>query len=108
MEIKTLIYSALFTTVLFCSVSLVFYFGDWFRLGFSLFSGIFVGILLAPELEPKKFKYGWLVQITAGAIAGVFVGLFFKLEVESIPYCSIIGGFVGWTAPGWLKHFPIA
>jgi presenilin-like A22 family membrane protease len=106
MNVKITLYSILIATVAFCGISLVFYFGDWSRLIFCALTGLFVGILLAPELEPKKFRNGWLLQISAGAIAGIFIGLFFRQESEFIIYCSILGGFIGWTAPKWIKHFP--
>jgi uncharacterized membrane protein YeaQ/YmgE (transglycosylase-associated protein family) len=107
MNYKLAIYSALFTTALFGGFSLIFYFGDWGRLAFVAFIGFFVGIMMAPEIEPKEFKFGWLLQISAGMVAGILAGLFFKLNLDIIVCCSILGGFIGWTAPKWIKHIDI-
>ena len=107
MDLRITIYCALSISAIFGLVSAVFYFGDWSRLGIVTAIGLFVGILLAPEIEPKKFKRGWLLQMIAGLFAGLLVGLFFGLDESLIVSCGVIGGFLGWIAPTWVKHVQI-
>lgn len=107
MDFKVAIYVSVITAAIFGAVSLIFYFGDWIRLILVVIFGLFVGLMVAPELEPKKFKYGWVLQTSAGIVAGVMAGLFFGLTGEEILDCGIIGGFIGWLAPLWVKHVPI-
>ncbi len=108
MSYKFVLCSILITVILFGGASLMFHFGDWQRLGLVIIFAFFVGAAIAPELNPKKFKKGWLLQIVAGAIAGVVLGLFLHLDrVELLACCSVIGGFVGWLAPIWIKHIQI-
>ncbi|MES2823473.1 MAG: hypothetical protein V4732_07720 [Pseudomonadota bacterium] len=107
MKFKIIFYAALLGAFTFGVFSLVFYFGDWERLYLVTLCGFFVGVLAAPEFEPKKFKYGWLLQILAGAVAGALLGVVFLLSIELIISCSIIGGFVGWLSPLWIKYISI-
>lgn len=104
MKIKIIIFSALFFMAICCVFSLVFYFGDWQRFAFVAFFGLFIGVMLAPELEPKKFKRAWLLQMSAGAMAGLIVGLAIGYSFGLIICCAAIGAFIGWLAPAWLKH----
>jgi hypothetical protein len=104
MDLRITIYCALSFAVIFGLFSFVFYFGDWYRLGFVAAFGLFFGICSAPEIEPKKFKQGWLLQIAAGFIAGLLVGVFFNLEIGLIFSCGIIGGFVGRLTPMWIRY----
>lgn len=107
MDYKITAYSAIVVATVFAGVSLIFYFGEWDRLGLVTLFGLFIGVLAAPELEPKKFKRGWLLQVPAGAIAGIIAGLFFSLSIGLLVSCSIIGVFLGWIAPSWIKHVSI-
>ena len=107
MDYKFLFLFALVFGSLFGGVSLIFYFGEWDRLAIVTLLGVLIGTLFAPELEPKKFKKGWLLQIVAGFIAGIIAGIFFGLSGELIFCCAIIGGFLGWIAPSWVKHVQI-
>jgi uncharacterized membrane protein YeaQ/YmgE (transglycosylase-associated protein family) len=107
MDYKITVCCALIVAALFSGLSLIFYFGEWDRFAVVTFFGLFVGILAAPELEPKKFKLGWLLQISAGAMVGALAGLFFNLSIDLVFSCSVIGGFVGWLAPSWVKHVQI-
>jgi hypothetical protein len=93
--------------LLFAAFSLVFYFGDWPRLGFVFFTGLFVGLVAAPEIEPKAFKRAWLFQLGSGVASGVLVTLAFHLSAEAITLGALIGGLLGWSAPFWAKHVPI-
>jgi hypothetical protein len=94
-------------SALFGLVSLVLYFGEWERLLLVCLFGFFIGFVAAPEFEPKAFKKAWLLQLSGGVIAGLLVGLIFGLNNENIVAVALIGGFIGWTAPYWIKHVPI-
>lgn len=63
--IKSITLSVLFFTGIFALVSLIFYFGDWERFFAVALMGLFVGLVAAPELEPKAFKMGWLWRLAA-------------------------------------------
>ncbi|MGV7221339.1 MAG: hypothetical protein ACQ9MH_07430 [Nitrospinales bacterium] len=91
---------------LFGLISLIFDFGDWSGLAFRFSLGFFIGLLGAPEAEPKAFKYPSLFQVICGAIAGSIVGIMFSLSTVEIILASTTGGFLGWTASYWLKHLP--
>ena len=107
MNFKVTLYSVIFFSVISALFSLIFYFGDWQRLLVASSFGLFLGLMAAPEIEPKKFKHGWLLQISSGTIAGIVFGFFLQLSSESISICSIIGGLIGWLAPLWVKHASI-
>lgn len=107
MNIKIITFSALFFMAVCSMFSLVFYFGDWQRLAFVALFGLFFGVMFAPEFEPKKFKRAWLLQMSSGAITGLIVGLAVDYGLGLVVCCAAIGAFVGWLAPGWLKHVPI-
>lgn len=107
MNIKIIILSALLFIAVCCIFSLLFYFGDWQRLAFSAFCGLFVGVMFAPEFEPKKFKRAWLLQASSGAIAGLIVGLAMGCGFGLVVCCTVIGAFIGWLAPSWLKQLSI-
>ena len=93
---------------LLCSTfSLVFYFGDWPRLLFVSLIGLFVGLVAAPELEPKVFKHAWLFQLCSGAAAGLLLVITIHPSSEALVLAVILGGFLGWSAPIWAKHVPI-
>ncbi|PUA29256.1 MAG: hypothetical protein B0W54_01240 [Cellvibrio sp. 79] len=108
MSVKTVLWSILITTSLFGGFSLIFHFGDWERFGLVVIFALFVGAAIAPEIDRKNFKKGWLLQIAAGAMAGIVIGLFFHLQsIELLACCSVIGGFLGWLAPVWITHIQI-
>ena len=93
--------------LIFAAFSLVFYFGEWARLALVFVMGLFIGLIAAPELEPKAFKMAWLYQLGSGVVAGLLVGLAFNLGAETIMLTTLLGGLLGWSAPFWVKHVPI-
>lgn len=107
MNLKVILYSVVFFSGISALFSLVFYFGDWHRLLVASSFGVLLGLMAAPEIEPKKFKHGWLLQVSAGALAGILFGFFLSLSGVSIAACGIIGGVIGWLAPSWVKHATI-
>lgn len=93
--------------MLFAVFSLVFHFGDWRRLILVFGIGVFVGLVGAPEIEPKAFKKAWLLQLVSGVLAGVLVSLAFNLSTEATAVAALLGGLLGWSAPFWVKYIPI-
>ena len=87
--------------------SLIFFFGDWSRLLAVIVVGIFLGLLAAPSIEPKAFKYAWAYELLSGAMVGALIGLIFIGSGEAVGVGALIGGVLGYTAPYWIKHAPI-
>ncbi len=99
--------SSLIFSVLFSTFSLIFYFGDWSRLIVVAIFGVFIGLLAAPEIDRKAFDNPLLFQVFSAAMAGAIIGYYFSTNIEIIVSSCIIGGFIGWLAPYWLKHVQI-
>ena len=93
--------------LLFGVLSFVFFIGDWQRFAFVFCMGLFVGLIAAPEFEPKIFKNPALFQLVSGAIAGALAGAAIQLNSEAIILGVLVGGLLGWFAPSWLKHIQI-
>ena len=105
--LKTIIYSITFFAF-FASIGiLIIDFGNWNKLFSHLLFAVFLGLIAAPELEPKAFKKPWLFQLTFGLIAGALFGYGINLEGSSLLASIIIGGLIGWSASLWLKYAPI-
>ena len=68
------------------------------------FAGIFIGAVMAPEIEPKYFKHPKIWQ-TASSLAGCIL---FAYNIEALEngyvLAIIIGLFLGTTASFWVKH----
>ena len=104
---RTVVLSISFVTVLFAIVSLIFYFGDWGRLAAVTLMGLFIGLVAAPEFEPKAFKRAWLWQLVSASVFGGLFGYVFSGDLEIIIACTIIFGFLGITASYWVKHVQV-
>ncbi len=104
--LRTTILCSLGFALIFSLLSLVFYFGNWTRLIVVAFMGLFFGMVAAPEFEPSVFKNPGVLQTVSGLAFGLVVGFGFNLALEQIIAALIIGGFVGWSAPFWVKHVP--
>lgn len=104
---KTAIISSLFFSITFSLVSAIFYYGEWDRMAIVAAFGVFTGLLAAPEFDKKAFKKPALFQTTSGLLAGATLGAFFTIQLELIILSSLIGGFLGWLAPFWLKYIQI-
>ena len=85
-------------SAVFALFSLIFYFGDWARLSIVATLGLFIGLLAAPEIDPKAYKRPWLIQIFSGAVAGALIAYGFEADGETIVMSSALGAFVGLTA----------
>ena len=102
--LKVIFFSSFGLAVFASASSILFYFGDWKRFGFLFVLGLFLGLVAAPEFEPKVFKYPKIFQFFGGLFFGMILAIFFKLEVSSIISISIIGALLGATATYWLKY----
>ncbi len=105
--LKVTAISSIGFALVFAVFSLVLYYGNWERLVFVICTGLFVGLIAAPEIEPKAFKMPWLFQISSGAISGLLLALGFQLSAEATLFAALLGGLLGWSAPIWVKHVPI-
>jgi uncharacterized membrane protein YjjP (DUF1212 family) len=105
LKIATL--SSLGFALVFGAFSLMLYFGDWTRLGFVFFMGLFIGLMAAPEIEPKAFKRAWMIQVGSGMVSAVLLALAFQLDADLMLPMALLGGLLGWFAPLWLRHVPI-
>ena len=92
---------------LFGLFSLIFYFGNWSRLAFVSSLGLFIGLVAAPEFEPKAFKSAWVLQLASGLALGLVAGFGLKMDPSNMVASVAIGGFLGFTASFWVKHVPV-
>lgn len=106
-KLKVILISICFFAGAFSAVSLVFYFGDWWRLIFVSFMGVCVGLVAAPSIEPKAFKNAWAYEISFGALAGAIVPAVFAGGAGAIAVGALLGGMLGYLAPYWIKHIDI-
>ena len=106
-SLKTAALSGIGFAALFAVFSLLFYFGDWPRLALVTCAGLFVGLVAAPELEPKAFRHAWLLQLLSGLMAGALLGWGLGLGIEAVILATVVGGLLGWSAPWWVKHVQV-
>ena len=104
---KITLYSSIAFGLIFSFFSLIFYFGDWIRFIVVFVFGLFIGMIAAPEFEPKAFKQAWIFQTLGGMLFGATLGIVLSLEINAIVTISFICAFLGFTASYWLKHIPI-
>ncbi|MFS1523151.1 hypothetical protein ACL7TT_03410 [Microbulbifer sp. 2304DJ12-6] len=104
---KLTIFSALFFVGIFSAISLIFYFRDWERLIWAASFGLFVGVVAAPELNRKTFKYPTLLQAMSGGVAGYILAVALSLSPESIFACVGLGFMLGASANIWVKYVQI-
>lgn len=104
---KITVFSVLFFTGICSLISLIFYFGDWPRLIWVASFGLFVGIVAAPEIDRKAFKYPTLLQAVAGGIAGLILSTVLSLSSESMFALVGLGVMVGASANLWVKYVQI-
>ena len=75
---------------------------------FVFLMGLFVGLLAAPEIAAKSFKYGSLLQLSSGLLAGLVMGLFFELNITEVLLVGFLGAFLGWLTLYWVKYVQIS
>jgi tryptophan-rich sensory protein len=100
--------AAAFLSVFF---SLIFVICGGFRLGFSLANilflggaGAILGLIGAPELEPKAFRYPMLWQVIFAVMGCVLLAVMFDAKPEGYALAVVIGIALGYLAPYWIKH----
>ena len=104
---KVTFYSSIAFGFISSFFSLIFYFGDWTRLIVVFIFGLFIGMIAAPEFEPKAFNQAWIFQTLGGMLFGITLGIVLSLEITTIVTISFICAFLGFTTSYWLKHIPI-
>lgn len=83
------------------------YFGDWPRAIFAIVFAIFLGLLIAPHLEPKYFKSPAKFQAVCGAF-GLAAGIYTLFESIDLSLLGIFAGAVlGYFAPLWVDRITI-
>lgn len=106
-KFRVIIFSVLFFGSVFSLFPLIFNFGDWDRLAFAAFLGIFVGFVAAPSIEPKAFRNAWAYELGGGCLAGATMGFVLGTGAEVVGIGALLGGFIGYLAPYWVKHVQI-
>lgn len=104
--IKLTIFCGLGIAVFPFVLNLIFNFGDWPQLIVYTFGGLFIGLLIAPEVEKKYFPYPVLFQTVCGFIAGCIVAL----TVNGVDWqllVIMVFSVLGFTANMWVKYAPI-
>ena len=66
--------------------------------------GFSLGVMAAPEFEPKEFRKSWVWQLCAGSLGGGALAIFLQAQPELVFASMFVGGFLGFFAPIWLKH----
>jgi hypothetical protein len=98
---------AVLTGLVFGSLSLLFYFGDWSRFLLVSLFGFAVGTIAAPEIDASLFKNGWALQIFGGLFGGVSFSLLVTTDMQMVFAVAILGGLIGWLGPFWIKHIQV-
>ncbi|VFR48949.1 hypothetical protein ANT2_2365 [plant metagenome] len=66
--------------------------------------GLLLGLIAAPEFEPKAFRHAAWYQAGCGALAGGLVTAWLGLPASTCLMAAVIGGLIAWLAPWWLHH----
>ncbi len=90
--------------VLFGVLGLIAGKGDWTAPVAAAIIGLLLGLIAAPEFEPKAFKRAALHQFLCGALAAGLAGAWLTGSLATGAMLALIGGAIGWLAPWWLRH----
>ncbi|ALM86598.1 hypothetical protein [Bordetella sp. N] len=90
--------------LLFGVMAVVFSGGDLFWALAAAVIGLLLGLLAAPEFEPKAFRHAALYQCLCGALAGGLIGGWLTASAQTGLMAAAIGALLGWLAPRWLHH----
>jgi len=102
--LKVAVLCALGGAILFGGIALLFSGGDVFSGVAAAVLGLVLGLLAAPEFEPKAFRHAALYQGACGAAAGGLIGGWLTASIETGLLAAGIGALLGWLAPRWLHH----
>jgi hypothetical protein len=106
--IRTSLISAVAFAALFSLCGLICNFGDWNRLKAYATIGATLGLLAAPEFEPKVFPYPVLWQSFWGGACAFLIAVSLDSSTEAVRLATLVGTIIGMTAKLWLKHIPLA
>ena len=98
----------IFTSLIFSAAFAIF---GGFSYGYSLkneiyllLAGAIIGLIAAPEIEPKLFKYPALWQVTFSIIGFIILAYSLSSSLTGYGLAVIAGIVIGWLAPYWVKH----
>ncbi len=106
MLLKVVAFTLLGFALLPALIALLFNYGDWEKIGLIFLLGLFFGLVAAPELEPKAFKFPKLFQFLGGLFFGITLSLVINDNIVQTMALGIIGAILGLTASFWLKFLP--
>lgn len=92
---------------IFSVVSLISDFGDWNKLRSYAIIGAALGLLAAPEFEPKAFSYPVLWQSFCGGLCAFLIAVSIGASAENARIAFLVGTILGMTAKLWLKHMSL-
>ena len=71
------------------------------------FIGAFLGVMFAPELEPKYFHYPVIWQMVFAIIGCMLFAYSIDSSFVGYAIAFVFGGFFGYIANFWLKYINI-
>ena|SRR5690606_2285556 len=107
MKIKTIVYTCTILGFLFAIFGGINFGYSLKSCSFLALSGIFLGLVAAPEISPKDFKHPIVWQISFCTLG--FMVVAFVLSAPPLGYllAVLLGIIIGYLAPGWVKHINI-
>ena len=82
------------------------------RTGYSLrtvllwgITGLAVGAMMVPDIEPESTRSPALWQMSCGAIGGALMAVALEGGALAIFVSALVGLVLGFLSPYWLKHF---
>jgi hypothetical protein len=67
-------------------------------------SGVLLGAIGAPEIEPRAFRRPVLWQTGCGVVGGLLTAVSFGASLPGLLLGVVIGGVVGALARYWIGH----
>jgi hypothetical protein len=67
-------------------------------------SGAAIGAMGAPEFYPEVFRSPALWQVGAGVVSGLACAVAFSSTAIGLTLGGLVGAFIGFLAPYWVKH----
>lgn len=71
---------------------------------FLALTGLLLGAMAAPLIEPKAFRYPTLWQVCCATAAGVLFATLLGADADGYLLAIGLGGVLGYLAPVWIKH----